>query len=63
MTTNEAAKVLGLAPESVARLLRVGTLKGERFGPVWMVYRESVEEYLEQNTGKPKNDPTRKGKQ
>ena len=59
MTTREAAEILGLAPESVARLLRVGALKGERFGRDWMVYRESVERYLEQNKGKSKHDPTR----
>ena len=62
MTTKEAAKILGLAPESVARLLRVGVLEGERFGRDWMVYRESVENYLEQNKGKAKHDPSR-GKQ
>lgn len=59
MTTKEAAEILGLAPESVARLVRVGTLKGERFGRAWMVYRSSVDAYLEQNADKPKSDPTR----
>ena len=59
MTTKEAAKILGIAPESVARLVKQGTLKGERFGHAWMVYRSSVEQYLERNQGKAKSDPTR----
>lgn len=59
MTTKEAAEILGIAPESVARLVKQGTLKGERFGHAWMVYRSSVEQYLEQNQGKAKSDPTR----
>lgn len=59
MTTREAAEILGLAPESVARLIRLGTLKGERFGHIWMVYRQSVLDYQAQSQGKSKNDPTR----
>lgn len=60
MTTREAAEILGVAPESVARLAKRGILKGERFGRAWMVYRSSVEEYLERNKGKAKSDPTRR---
>jgi excisionase family DNA binding protein len=59
MTTREAAEILGITPESVARLARLGTLEGERFGHAWMVYRSSVEEYLDRNEGKSKSDPTR----
>ncbi|MBE7474891.1 MAG: helix-turn-helix domain-containing protein [Anaerolineales bacterium] len=59
MTTKQAAEILGLAPESVARLVKRGTLKGERFGHAWMIYRSSVEEYLEQTKDKAKSDPTR----
>jgi len=59
MTTKEAAKILGLAPESVARLIKEGKLEGERFGHAWMIYSSSVEEYLERNKNKAKSDPTR----
>jgi len=59
MTTKEAAEILEIAPESVARLVRQGTLRGERFGRSWMIYRSSVEEYLEQNKDKAKSEPTR----
>lgn len=60
MTTKEAANVLGVKPESISRLIRLGKLKGERFGHAWMVYRDSVEQYSQAVTGKAKNDPTRK---
>jgi excisionase family DNA binding protein len=59
ITTREAAEILGVAPESVARLIRLGTLKGERFGHVWMVDRQSVLTYLEQTRDKSKHDPSR----
>lgn len=59
ITTREAAEILGVAPESVARLIRLGTLKGVRFGHVWMVDRQSVLTYLEQTRGKSKHDPSR----
>ncbi len=59
MTTSEAAKVLGIDRASVARLIRNGTLQGERFGRAWMVYRESVEEFLKHTEGKSKFDRTR----
>ena len=62
MTTQEAAKLLGIAQGSVSRLIRNGTLKGEWFGSVWMVHRDSVEEYKRHTEGKSKFDRTR-GKQ
>ena len=59
MTTAEAAEILGIARESVARLIRKGQLEGTRFGRDWMVYRKSVEKYLDQFGGLSKNDPRR----
>ena len=59
MTTKQAAELLGIAPASVSRLIRQDKLKGERFGRDWLVYRESVEIYLEKFGNLPKNDPRR----
>jgi excisionase family DNA binding protein len=59
MTTVQAAEFLGIAPASVARLIRRGQLKGKRFGKSWMVYRSSVEDFLQKTEGKSKFDRTR----
>lgn len=59
MTTVEAAELLGIDRASVARLIRNGTLRAERFGRAWMVYRESVEDFLKRTQGKSKFDRTR----
>lgn len=59
ITTREAAEILGVSITSISRLINRGVLKGERFGPVWMVERASVEDYRERNADKQKNDPTR----
>ena len=59
MTTQEAADILGIDPASVARLLRQGKLSGEKFGPVWMVHRDSVEEFQKQYGKLPKRSPKR----
>lgn len=42
ITVKDAALVLGYHPNHVYRLLRDGTLKGERFNRVWMVDRLDV---------------------
>ncbi len=59
LTTAEAASLLNLDQTSVSRLLRQEKLKGRKAGGVWLVYRQSIEEYLEKNKGKAKTDPTR----
>jgi excisionase family DNA binding protein len=59
MTTVEAAKTMNVSITTVSRLINRGILKGQKFGPVWMVDRDSVQDYLERNEGKAKNDPTR----
>lgn len=59
MTTREAAAVLGIEIPSVSRLIKRGLLKAEKFGPVWMVTRESIQAYIDQTAGKSKYDPTR----
>ena len=42
-TVQEAAVMLGYNPDHLRRLLRAGTVKGERFSRVWMVDRTEVE--------------------
>lgn len=59
MTTVQAAEILGVDRASIARLIRQGKLKGERFGRAWMVSKTSVESFLKQTEGLSKFDRTR----
>lgn len=59
MTSAEAAEYLDVSITTISRLINRGILRGDKFGPVWMVERSSVQEYQERNSGKPKHDPTR----
>jgi excisionase family DNA binding protein len=43
LTTEEAAEELGYHVNHVRRLLRAGTLEGERVGGLWLIDREEVE--------------------
>lgn len=45
-TTAEAAARLHITPGRVLHLLTAGKLRGQKFGPVWMVEAASVEERL-----------------
>lgn len=42
LTTAQAGRRLGVAPETVARWCQSGRLRARRQGPRWMVCRESV---------------------
>jgi excisionase family DNA binding protein len=59
-TTQQAAEKLGFHVKRIPTMVRNKTLKGIRFGRVWLVYRKSVSEYLEKTKGMSKNDPRRK---
>ncbi|RLC76220.1 MAG: hypothetical protein DRJ03_20010 [Chloroflexi bacterium] len=65
LTVEEVAEILGYNVESVRRLLRPRPegkqpkLRGDKKGNMWLVYRESVEEFKEATEGKAKTDPTR----
>ncbi len=61
MTTNEAAELLGFHPSSIHKMIKSGKLQGERFGRDWMVYRQSVEDYLKRFGELPKRSPKRRG--
>jgi excisionase family DNA binding protein len=59
MTAIAAAELLNITPYSVYRLIKAGKLLAEKFGTVWMVDKDSVQDYKERNKGKAQNDPTR----
>lgn len=59
VTTEEAACILQFHVEHVRRLLREGDLKGEKIGVAWLVLKNSVKEYQEQNKNLSKFDPRR----
>lgn len=59
MTTREAAAVLGIEIPSVSRLIHRGMLEAEKFGPVWMIKRGSIEAFIKRTAGKSKFDPAR----
>lgn len=45
ITVNEAAEILGVQPDRVRKLCQHHIINCEKFGPVWMVSRASVEAY------------------
>lgn len=59
MTVEDAAKKLEYHLESVRRMLREKELDGIKWGRYWLVSKESVENYLSQNTKLNKFDPRR----
>ena len=59
LTTEEAARILGYHPESIRRLLRKGSLSGIKYGPVWFVDNNSVQEFKKHKGKLEKHDPRR----
>jgi excisionase family DNA binding protein len=53
LTTNEAAAVLQVTRRRVLELIKLGTLRAEKFGRDWQVDQKSVEAY--------KNSPRKAG--
>jgi excisionase family DNA binding protein len=60
LSTREAAELLGLAQETISRLIQKKKLEGYKLGSFYVVVRSSVEIYAVNVNGKAKNDPTRK---
>ena len=60
MTTQEAAEKLGFHVKSIPKMVRDKILEGERFGRAWLVYRKSVQAYLDKTRKMSKTDPRRK---
>ena len=46
LTTHEVAERLGINASRVSHLLRLGKLKGSRFGPLWVVREEDLKAYM-----------------
>lgn len=46
VTSEDAADISGYHVNYVRRLMRQGKLKGRKFGNVWFIERESLQEYL-----------------
>ncbi len=52
MTLAEAAASLGLSPSTLAKQIRLGSLKGVKVGPIWTVSAREVERYRSVSLGK-----------
>lgn len=48
LTSERAGELLGYTPQHVTRLVRTGTLRGEKLGRDWVISRESVARFLAQ---------------
>jgi excisionase family DNA binding protein len=60
LSTKEAAEMLGLAQETISRLIHKKKLEGYKLGGFYIVARASVEQYAATVNGKGRNDPTRR---
>lgn len=59
ITTKAAAEIISVTRNHVRYLIQQGILEAKKFGPVWMVNRESAERYAatERKPGpKPSNE-------
>ena len=48
LPTTEASKVAGFTSSYIQRLLRESRIEGVKFGPVWLVYEDSLIAFLAQ---------------
>jgi excisionase family DNA binding protein len=46
LTVQIASEVSGYNPQYIRRLLRDGKLEGDKIGQIWLIRKESFEEYL-----------------
>ncbi len=46
ITTAEAVKISGYHPEHIRDLIRAGTIKARKFGPIWQIDRASLLAYV-----------------
>lgn len=47
ISTKEAAKMLGVTPRTVVRLVERNEISGFKVGDVWRFYREDIQNYIE----------------
>jgi excisionase family DNA binding protein len=59
LTVEETAEALGYHADSVRHAIRVGKLRADKKGTMWLIPREALEEYQQKIAGKSKHDPTR----
>jgi excisionase family DNA binding protein len=52
ISTAEAAKTLGITQMGVGHAIRRGSLKATRFGPVYVIKPEDLEQYIRYNARK-----------
>jgi excisionase family DNA binding protein len=45
--TREAAKMLGVTPRTVVRLVERNEIPGFKVGDVWRFYREDIQHYID----------------
>ena len=58
LTTPEASSILGLHPETIKRLCRLGKLRGEKVNNGWLIPKKEVESFASTYTetrGRPTN--------
>ena len=58
LTANEVAEELDYHVKSVRRIIRRGKLQADKKAGVWLIPRESLEEYRQKIRGRSKHDPT-----
>jgi len=46
LTVTQAAELSGYHPERIRELLRQGNIEGKKFGPLWVVSRSSLKNYI-----------------
>ena len=47
LTTQDVAELSGYHPDHIRRLIRAREIEARKFGPVWQVSRQSLNEYLD----------------
>ena len=60
VSSAEAAKVLGIHPLAIQRLIRRGQLAGEKIADRWMIDRKQLEEFAKTYEGKPGRPRTKR---
>ncbi|MGD0753213.1 MAG: helix-turn-helix domain-containing protein [Anaerolineales bacterium] len=59
ITTEEAAEKLKYHVEHVRRMMREGSIAGQKIGRTWLVRREALDIYMRRTAMMAKHDPRR----
>jgi len=62
LTTKEAAKILGVLPRQVTRLIGAGKIKASKIGRDWIINEKDLNDYLDRrrSPGRPRRKEQRK---